>query len=171
MIVGDAFKNQKKLFGMSGATPKTVALLHVNDTFGTSLSGALMALYSATKYAVEGLCAGLAPEVAPFGIKVTAIEPGSFATNFGTTSLVKIEDNPAYREAMQAFEEAVASANPQDPRGAARVIAEVADTKNPPLQLPLGRPAYDMAMITLKAQQEELEQWRAYSERASAPVE
>ena len=44
MIVGDAFKNQKKLFGATGATPKTVALLHVNDTFGTSLAGALFAL-------------------------------------------------------------------------------------------------------------------------------
>lgn len=44
MIVGDAFKNQKKLFGMTGATPKRVALLHVNDTFGTSLAGALFAL-------------------------------------------------------------------------------------------------------------------------------
>ena len=44
MIVGDAFKNQKTLFAESGATPKTVALLHVNDTFGTSLSGALMTL-------------------------------------------------------------------------------------------------------------------------------
>ena len=44
MIVGDAFKNQKTLFAESGATPKSVALLHVNDTFGTSLAGALMAL-------------------------------------------------------------------------------------------------------------------------------
>ncbi len=44
MIVGDAFKNQRKLFGMTGATPKRVALLHVNDTFGTSLSGALFKL-------------------------------------------------------------------------------------------------------------------------------
>ena len=44
MIVGDAFKNQKRLFGATGATPKTVALLHVNDTFGTSLAGALFAL-------------------------------------------------------------------------------------------------------------------------------
>ncbi len=44
MIVGDAFKNQKRLFAATGATPKTVALLHVNDTFGTSLAGALAAL-------------------------------------------------------------------------------------------------------------------------------
>jgi branched-chain amino acid transport system substrate-binding protein len=45
MILGDAFKNQKILFETSGATPKTVVLLHVNDTFGTAMQkgiGALM---------------------------------------------------------------------------------------------------------------------------------
>lgn len=44
MIVKDAFLNQKQLFEITGATPKTVALLHVNDTFGTGLSNALVAL-------------------------------------------------------------------------------------------------------------------------------
>jgi len=44
MIVKDAFVNQKALFEMTGATPKTVTLLHVNDTFGSSLAGALAAL-------------------------------------------------------------------------------------------------------------------------------
>jgi len=44
MIVKDAFLNQKELFKISGHTPKTVALLHVNDTFGSSLAGALFAL-------------------------------------------------------------------------------------------------------------------------------
>lgn len=44
MIVRDAFQNQKALFEMTGKTPKTVALMHVNDTFGTGLSNALVAL-------------------------------------------------------------------------------------------------------------------------------
>ncbi len=44
MIVRDAFVNQKALFAMTGATPKTVTLLHANDTFGSSLAGALFAL-------------------------------------------------------------------------------------------------------------------------------
>lgn len=44
MIVKDAFVNQKTLFEMTGATPKTVTLLHVNDTFGSSLAGALAKL-------------------------------------------------------------------------------------------------------------------------------
>lgn len=44
MIVKDAFLNQKGLFKMTGKTPKTVALMHVNDTFGAGLSGALFKL-------------------------------------------------------------------------------------------------------------------------------
>lgn len=36
-ILMDAFENQKELFEQSGQTPKTVALLHVNDTFGTAM--------------------------------------------------------------------------------------------------------------------------------------
>ena len=45
MILGDAFANQKEVFALTGAAPKTVAFMHVNDTFGTAMSkgiGALM---------------------------------------------------------------------------------------------------------------------------------
>ncbi|MGC1696844.1 MAG: ABC transporter substrate-binding protein, partial [Pseudolabrys sp.] len=44
-ILGDAFANQKEVFALTGAAPKTVAFMHVNDTFGTAMSkgiGALM---------------------------------------------------------------------------------------------------------------------------------
>lgn len=44
MIVKDAFLNQKALFAMTGKTPKSVVLMHVNDTFGQGLSNALVAL-------------------------------------------------------------------------------------------------------------------------------
>jgi branched-chain amino acid transport system substrate-binding protein len=38
MILGSAFANQLELFGIVGAAPKTVVFMHVNDTFGTSMS-------------------------------------------------------------------------------------------------------------------------------------
>ena len=44
MIVKDAFFNQKALFQQTGHTPKSVVLMHVNDTFGVSLAGALFKL-------------------------------------------------------------------------------------------------------------------------------
>ncbi|MBI1204540.1 MAG: ABC transporter substrate-binding protein [Rhodopseudomonas sp.] len=45
MILTDAFKNQKEVFALTGSAPKSVAFLHVNDTFGTAMAkgiGALM---------------------------------------------------------------------------------------------------------------------------------
>jgi len=45
MILGDAFANQKEIFEIVGAAPKTVVFMHVNDTFGTAMSkgiGAVM---------------------------------------------------------------------------------------------------------------------------------
>src|SRR3569623_1716509 len=37
MILGDAFINQKEIFAESGTAPKSVVILHVNDTFGTAM--------------------------------------------------------------------------------------------------------------------------------------
>ena len=45
MIVGDAFANQKEIFAETGAAPKTVVFMHVNDTYGTAMAkgvGAVM---------------------------------------------------------------------------------------------------------------------------------
>ena len=38
MILADAFENQKQVFSLVGAAPKTVVFMHVNDTFGTAMS-------------------------------------------------------------------------------------------------------------------------------------
>jgi branched-chain amino acid transport system substrate-binding protein len=45
MILGDAFADQKEIFAVTGAAPKTVVFMHVNDTYGTSMAkgiGAVM---------------------------------------------------------------------------------------------------------------------------------
>jgi branched-chain amino acid transport system substrate-binding protein len=49
MILNDAFINQKEVFAVAGAAPKTVALLHVNDTFGSAMVkgiGSIMPKYN-----------------------------------------------------------------------------------------------------------------------------
>jgi branched-chain amino acid transport system substrate-binding protein len=48
MILKDAFVNQKEVFAVAGAAPKTVALMHVNDTFGSAMAkgiGSIMPKY------------------------------------------------------------------------------------------------------------------------------
>ena len=42
--------------------------------------------YAMTKYAMESLCDALRPEVAPFGIRVTLIQPGAVRTRFMANS-------------------------------------------------------------------------------------
>jgi len=44
-IVRDAFVLQKELFKVTGTAPKTVVVLHINDTFGSAIKGGINALY------------------------------------------------------------------------------------------------------------------------------
>lgn len=44
MILGGAFANQKEVFALAGAAPKTVVFMHVNDTFGTAMKGGIGAV-------------------------------------------------------------------------------------------------------------------------------
>jgi branched-chain amino acid transport system substrate-binding protein len=41
MILNDAFTNQKEIFEATGAAPKSVVFMHVNDTFGTAMAGGI----------------------------------------------------------------------------------------------------------------------------------
>ena len=45
MILRDAFLNQKEVFKLAGSAPKTVALLHVNDTYGTAIQKGMAAMF------------------------------------------------------------------------------------------------------------------------------
>ncbi len=56
MILSDAFADQKEIFSIVGAAPKTVVFMHVNDTFGTAMSkgiGAVMPKFNMPYKIVE----------------------------------------------------------------------------------------------------------------------
>ena len=104
-------------------------------------------LYCSTKFAVEGISEALSAEVAPFGIKVTIIEPGPFRTDFAGESLHlapsigDYQDNPANstRESIKS----VHGKQVGDPHKAARIIIQISEMKSPPLRMLLGNPALD----------------------------
>ena len=64
-------------------------------------------MYSASKFAIEGYCEALRLEVSGFGIKVTTIEPGDFATSF--TAQRKSVDNPQVHEIYPGYKNSLAS--------------------------------------------------------------
>src|SRR5215471_9574800 len=45
MILRDAFLNQKEVFQITGSAPKTALMLHVNDTYGTSIQKGMAAMF------------------------------------------------------------------------------------------------------------------------------
>ena len=58
-------------------------------------------LYSASKFAVEGLSEALRVEVRPFGIDVVLVQPGDFRTGFTAARRVAGEGDSPYAERAQ----------------------------------------------------------------------
>ncbi|MEU9474461.1 SDR family NAD(P)-dependent oxidoreductase [Streptomyces sp. NPDC048191] len=93
--------------------------------------------YHASKWALEGLSESLAQEVAGFGVKVTLVEPGSYATD-AMTSAVLAEPDPLYAELRESFAALTKTLDHGDPAAAARALLEIADTDDPPLRVFFG---------------------------------
>ena len=122
-------------------------------------------IYCATKFAVEGLSESLAAEVAPFGVKVTLVEPGYFRTNFLESGSLRTAENKldAYtlvRESEAAHTQQIKGNQPGDPVKAVAAIIAVAAAPNPPLHLLLGQDAYDIANAKMQAMQDDMAQWK-----------
>ena len=65
-------------------------------------------MYSATKFAVEGMTEALRMEVSPFGIKVVLVEPGDFKTSFtGNRKKISPKSNSAYHDFQKNTEAVV----------------------------------------------------------------
>jgi NAD(P)-dependent dehydrogenase (short-subunit alcohol dehydrogenase family) len=125
-------------------------------------------LYASTKFAVEAISEALHAELAPLGIRVTAVEPGFFRTEFlGNDSLkapaARISD---YTPSVEKLLEVAAQRDgqqPGDPRKLAQALIQIANTAEPPLRLPLGLDT--LARIAEKRAfvEKETAQWRALS--------
>jgi NAD(P)-dependent dehydrogenase (short-subunit alcohol dehydrogenase family) len=134
----------------------------------SSISGLVgwpsLGAYSASKFALEGASETLALEVAPLGIKVTLIEPGSMRTDFATRSRRHskqvIADYAATVGNSRRLLADHAGQEEGDPVKAATAILKVVDAKTPPLRLLLGEDALDYSEEKLARQREEMEEWK-----------
>ncbi|APG86431.1 oxidoreductase YusZ (plasmid) [Sinorhizobium americanum CCGM7] len=124
------------------------------------------ALYASAKSALEGLSMGLALEVAPFGVKVTAVAPGSFRTEFlsSKSAVQSAAADAAYSETIgksAAAFKTVDGRQAGDPELAAKAIIALADSENPPLHLLLGSDALARARTKLAQVVDEMAKWEA----------
>ncbi|OYV32555.1 MAG: short-chain dehydrogenase/reductase [Rhodospirillales bacterium 20-64-7] len=129
--------------------------------------------YAATKFAVEGLTEALAKEVAPLGIKVTAVEPGPFRTDWAGRSL-KQTQNPidAYAGTAGARRAQIAGYSgqqPGDPVRAAEAIIALVEAAEPPGHLILGKPGLSAVRQKLETLQREIADWESTTTGADYP--
>jgi NAD(P)-dependent dehydrogenase (short-subunit alcohol dehydrogenase family) len=123
--------------------------------------------YCGTKFAVEGLSEALAKEVAPLGIAVIIVEPGPFRTEFLGRSIASAElELPAYAETVgkaRAYRNSYNGKQAGDPEKAVAVILRAVDAAEPPLHLPLGPRAYQLARDKLAAFKKDMDTWEVYA--------
>ncbi|GGR51273.1 NAD(P)-dependent dehydrogenase (short-subunit alcohol dehydrogenase family) [Nocardioides luteus] len=125
-------------------------------------------LYSAGKYALEGLTSSLALEVADLGIDVTLIEPGYMQTDFlRPVSLglptTTVEGYAAIREMTDAHL-AMPGTQLGDPAKAAAAIISVAESGTAPLHQLLGSDSYALAGGAVEALRNDIEAGRKLAE-------
>jgi NAD(P)-dependent dehydrogenase (short-subunit alcohol dehydrogenase family) len=95
-------------------------------------------LYHASKWGLEGFSQSLAAEVAGFGIKVTIVEPGGYATEWGGPSAKHATQMPAYDGARAAIAGFRSKSVPGDPGATGPAILKVVDAQDPPLRIFFG---------------------------------
>lgn len=124
----------------------------------------LMGLYSAAKFAVEGLTETLASEVGGFGIKVTIVEPGGFSTDFfGSNSLAQSSSVSAYDLIRKDFYDHASEQDSGDPKATSQAILSLVDAENPPLRLLLGKTVLPWVKHTYEERIKTWESWQDIS--------
>ena len=95
--------------------------------------------YCSSKWAFEAIHESLAAEVKPFGIKVTIIEPGAYATEFGSQDSLKFAAGlDIYTDFKAQFIGGLRNLERGDPNATPEALFKVVDAEHPPLRFFLG---------------------------------
>jgi NAD(P)-dependent dehydrogenase (short-subunit alcohol dehydrogenase family) len=123
--------------------------------------------YHAAKWAVGGFTESLAQEVAPFGVKVCALEPGGIRTNWGARARRDTPELlPDYEPSVGAFLDRLKSHwghENSDPVKVAQVVLRLAANDRLPAHLLLGSDAVQYAGQTEATRAADAERWRDVS--------
>jgi NAD(P)-dependent dehydrogenase (short-subunit alcohol dehydrogenase family) len=143
-------------------------ILQVSSIGGIS-AFPMLGAYHASKWALEGFSQSLAAEVADFGIHVTLIEPGGFATDWSGSSAVRSTELTAYdgvRAKVAEMRKARASGGAGDPTSSALAVLEVVDADKPPLRVFFGTAPLGIAKADYAGRIANWEEWQHIAELA-----
>ncbi|RLU94809.1 short-chain dehydrogenase/reductase [Streptomyces griseocarneus] len=137
----------------------------------TSMGGLItmpgLGFYHGSKFAVEGILETLGKEVAEFGIHVTAVEPGSFRTDWSGRSMIRtpraIADYDELFEPIRARRIRGGGTQPGDPDKAAAAVLRIVAADQPPTRLLLGADALRLVRAGRDAFEREMLAWAELS--------
>jgi NAD(P)-dependent dehydrogenase (short-subunit alcohol dehydrogenase family) len=165
---------ETNLFGAIWVTQAALPILRAQKSghiLAVSSIGGVQAfpavgMYHASKFGLEGLMDALSQEVAAFGIKVTLIEPGGYATDFADPSSIRASSpTPAYNPIKEQLFAAFALESMGDPQATSEAIFKVVDAAEPPLRILLGATAVPMIH---QAYEERLATWDKWASVSAA---
>jgi NAD(P)-dependent dehydrogenase (short-subunit alcohol dehydrogenase family) len=141
----------------------------------TSMGGFItmpgISFYCGSKFALEGISEALGKEVASFGIRVTALAPGQFRTDWAGRSMDRtprsVEDYDAVMDPIRAGRQSKSGNQPGDPAKAAQALLALVEAERPPVRLFLGDDALGLVEQKLDAMKTELVAWDALSRSTS----
>jgi NAD(P)-dependent dehydrogenase (short-subunit alcohol dehydrogenase family) len=124
--------------------------------------------YAASKFGLEGWMESLAPEVEPFGIHTTIVNPGFFRTELLTKESTNyaepsIDDYAERSAAQRKSWEAQSGQQQGDPAKLARALLTIADEEQPPLRFIAGADAIGTAEQRVAALQAQIDAYRDLS--------
>ncbi|MEU1644429.1 SDR family oxidoreductase [Micromonospora zamorensis] len=127
-------------------------------------------MYSASKFALEGMSEALAMEAAAFDIKLSIVQPGGYWTDL-YTSLSATSPMEAYAPLRAELERQWAEGSiDSEPRLAAEALLRLVDSDDPPLRLLLGSMVYDLAFDVSRRRMDTWAGWEQVSRAAEHAV-
>jgi short-subunit dehydrogenase len=130
--------------------------------------------YGATKCALEAISGSLRKEVEPLGVKVIAVEPGEFRTDFSGRSLLQsrtaIADYAETSGRRRIENDKTDGHQRGDPARGAQVIIKAVEASDAPHLLLLGSDAIQVVGAALDADRAMLEAWKATSLTTDFPT-
>ncbi len=123
--------------------------------------------YQSAKWAVEGFSEVLAQEVAPFGVKVTVLEPGGMPTDWAGSSMTITQPGKDYQPSVGAalgmFQQMSQTVRGSDVAKVAQTVLQIAEMPEPPLRLLMGSDALYLALQTDEKRLAETKKWQDLS--------